>query len=325
VDVRGEGDEAKATWEMVSKELMVMASESSDKFADAIIQLERFGLLKYILPEVAKMTEYEHSPETHPEGLYVRRIIREMRLGPLEPFDPNNPEHRDGTKYVITKEDGNPIADQSNPMSDVFDHTMAALKTSKIKDPVINLAILLHDVGKPISRDYKNGRVNYFLHAKKGADLVKEIGMRVFKGVKKQKKMVEAFIFAIQNHMKGHDPKLSNAKIAQLMKDENWEVLLHVMYADNAARGELFKKDEWKEFLKKVEQIQKTYKNKEKFRALRKVVNGDLVKKLKGINPGPDVGKVIQATMDWILNNRVDISTPIGLNKMKKFMKDFEL
>lgn len=65
----------KVSWERISKELMKMAAQSGDKFANALIILEQVGLLEHILPEITKMHGFKHTPETHPEGLYVRRIL----------------------------------------------------------------------------------------------------------------------------------------------------------------------------------------------------------------------------------------------------------
>ena len=38
-----------------------------------------------------------------------------------------------------------------HPEGNVFQHTIAALRSSNVADPILNLSILLHDVGKIVS------------------------------------------------------------------------------------------------------------------------------------------------------------------------------
>ena len=42
----------------------------------------------------------------------------------------------------------------THPEGGVFKHTMAALRASESRDPITNLGILFHDVGKPVTRGY---------------------------------------------------------------------------------------------------------------------------------------------------------------------------
>jgi tRNA nucleotidyltransferase (CCA-adding enzyme) len=67
---------AKVSPERITKELRSMAKSGGKQFARAIEIMDKVGLLKYILPEIAKMKELPHSPEHHPEGVYVRKILK---------------------------------------------------------------------------------------------------------------------------------------------------------------------------------------------------------------------------------------------------------
>jgi tRNA nucleotidyltransferase (CCA-adding enzyme) len=62
--------------ERITKELLKMAEQSGSKFADAILQLDKVGLLQYILPEIYKMKEFEHDVYSHPESFVVRKILK---------------------------------------------------------------------------------------------------------------------------------------------------------------------------------------------------------------------------------------------------------
>ena len=61
--------------ERVRDELIKMASQSGDKFANAILLLDEIGILKIILPEIVKLKDFKHNIEHHPEGAYVRKIL----------------------------------------------------------------------------------------------------------------------------------------------------------------------------------------------------------------------------------------------------------
>jgi tRNA nucleotidyltransferase/poly(A) polymerase len=89
---------SKVAPERITKELRKIAKAGGKQLADAIVLMDKVGILQYILPEIAKMKELEHSPEHHPEG-------------------------------------------------NVFQHTLEALRTSDIKDDVVNVALLFHDLG----------------------------------------------------------------------------------------------------------------------------------------------------------------------------------
>jgi len=248
--------------ERIMKEIFKMAQQTGGKFANAILKLKETDLLKHIFPEVAKMDEFEHSQETHPEG-------------------------------------------------NAFDHTIAALKSNKLKNPILNLSILLHDVGKITTRTYENGKVRYLHHAKSSADLIDKIADRM----KLDNKVRKSLVFSALNHMKMHDfLKMSNNKIYKMMIDDNWNILFSVALADGKARGKIFNEREWQKIVEKIEYLSKKFKDKKGRDAIAGVVNGKLVMKLLKMEPGPKVGEVIRNTVDWILDQNVDIRDTKKIN-----------
>jgi len=54
--------------ERIMKEIMKMAEQSGEKFAEALVLLKETGLLKHIFPELDVMDQFEHGTEHHPEG-----------------------------------------------------------------------------------------------------------------------------------------------------------------------------------------------------------------------------------------------------------------
>lgn len=185
----------------------------------------------------------------------------------------------------------------------VYSHVMAALKKSDTADPIKNLAILLHDVGKGVTLTHEKGLPRYLRHAGKSVELVNNIADRL----KMSNKEREALIFAVGNHMKFHKIlDMKPSKIAKLVSDENWDVLVAVGKADEYARGYMFAHAG--EFEKIVD---KAVKVKEKFGAKTvnkqvKLVDGKEVMDLTGASPSPKIGKVITQVTAWILDNDIE-------------------
>lgn len=61
-------DLSKVAPERIRQELVKMASQTGDKFADAIQILDEVGILEIILPEITKLKEFKENPKHHPEA-----------------------------------------------------------------------------------------------------------------------------------------------------------------------------------------------------------------------------------------------------------------
>ena len=185
----------------------------------------------------------------------------------------------------------------------VYAHVLAAVRKSNTVDPIKNLAILLHDVGKGVTASTKEGLPRYLGHARASVELVNSLADRL----KMSNKDKNSLIFAVGNHMKFHkllDMKAS--KIAKLVNDEDWDVLVAVGRADEYARGEVFKH---KGDFEKI--IDKAIKIKNKYGMIRvnqdlKIVDGNRVMSLTGLSPGPKIGAIIRKVTEIILDKDID-------------------
>lgn len=74
-----------------------------------------------------------------------------------EPFDPFNPDHQDSTKYKIIP-------------GDVWTHTLLSVKAARemTDDIVVLFAVLLHDLGKPLTTNFEDGRIRSRGHEEGG-------------------------------------------------------------------------------------------------------------------------------------------------------------
>jgi hypothetical protein len=231
-----------------------------------------------------------------------------MKLGPEEKYDPKNQEHNDPSKYII-------INKQS-----VYDHVLSALRSSELSDPILNLSILFHDVGKILTQTKTSeGRIKYLGHAQKGSELIDDISNRLKLDIKTK----NAMKFSALNHMKIHNLlDLSDNKLIRMMDDPNWGYLLAVGHMDSKARGQLFSQSEWDKIQNKIDTLTKQYANMGNDSALvniRKVVNGNFIMDLKKIRPSKQLGDYIEKTINWIVDNKININ---DINKIKQYIME---
>jgi tRNA nucleotidyltransferase (CCA-adding enzyme) len=250
----------KLSPERIKEELLKSASQSGDKFAKYIVVLDKYGILKHILPELKdlqyKPEDQVHHPETKGRG------------------------------------------------GSVFAHTIEALKTSNVTDSLVNLSILLHDIGKSVTySDTVPGKTHtYYGHEKEGVSLVQEIAKRLRMSNKER----DMLMFTVANHMKFHKLKeMKPSSIFKLVNDDNWEALVAVARADEFSRGEKFmSKKDFEGCLKAAIDIKERWGKKELDKRM-KLVSGDHVMQLLGIGPSKKVGEVIKKTTEFILDNNI--------------------
>ena len=191
-----------------------------------------------------------------------------------------------------------------HPEGNVWDHTIAALRQSNTADPIKNLAILLHDIGKGVTLSHEAGLPRYMNHAKKGVELVNDIANRL----KMSNKEKEALIFAVGNHMRFLDIlKMKPSKVAKLVTDDNWDVLLAVATADWFSRGLVARVGRPGEYDKIVDHaidVKKKHGTQAIGNRMR-LVDGHRVMELTGLKPGPKVGEIIKKTTEFILDNDI--------------------
>lgn len=205
----------------------------------------------------------------------------------------------------ITKLKGMEHQPQFHPEApDVWGHIMKALEVSKVKDPLTNIAILLHDVGKGITATMgKKGYIIYYKHAEKGIELVNTIADRL----KLSNDERNTLIYAIGNHMKFfHILKMKPSKVAKLVHDGDFDVLVAVATADEFCRGPLLSMppEEFEKLIATAIELKDKYGINGVQKTL-KLVDGDHVMSITGLKPGKQVGDIIRQTTEWIIDNGI--------------------
>lgn len=104
-----------------------------------------------------------------------------------------------------------------HPEGDVFEHTMLMLHHMAYPDPLLGWSVLLHDVGKPLTRSVElSGRIRFFNHEVKGAEMVREIlGKMAF-----PEEEINAVVHAVKNHMRfAYVTEMRRSKVEAIIND----------------------------------------------------------------------------------------------------------
>ena len=206
---------------------------------------------------------------------------------------------------------------EHHPEGDVSQHVLAALRASKVKGkPITTLAILFHDIGKPgtyaltPTAKYPDGKHTFYGHDRFGVDVFRKIANRLkFSNDEKN-----AIAWVIDNHMKPYKShEMKPSKLLALKNNEYWPELQEVLYADIHSRGT---EGEFAKGPEDYDNIMKDFETRtaglgdaeEVKNKLKGMVDGRLVMKLTGAT-GAEIGRIKNATTEWILNDRPD-ATP---------------
>lgn len=194
--------------------------------------------------------------------------------------------------------------DEHHPEApDVFGHVIKALEVNKVKDPLVNLAILFHDLGKIVTFSEKeNGIPTYYGHAEESMKMVDDIATRL----KMSNQERDTLVYAVGNHMRFHEIlSMKPSKIATLVNNDDWDCLVAVARADNFSRGENFiYHDDFEKIVDTAIEIKDKWGSKTAEKVM-KVVDGNHVMELTGLKQGKQVGDIIKKATEWVIDNSI--------------------
>lgn len=182
---------------------------------------------------------------------------------------------------------------------DIGEHSLQSLKFCPSSDPLVRLATLLHDIGKPdtvaVSAD-KN--VTFYNHDLVGGKLILQIAKRF----NLSKKQTDKLYMLVRWHMFTLDEKQTDSAIRRFIKNvgvENIEDMLAVRVADRLGGGTVnavsWRMEKFKERIKQV--------LKKPFSVADLKINGNDVMKELNIKPGPKVGKILEKLFQEVLED----------------------
>jgi tRNA nucleotidyltransferase/poly(A) polymerase len=214
---------------------------------------------------------------------------------------------------------------ESHPEGGVFAHTIQAIRKSPSKNPITNMAILFHDIGKPASQsfDIDTHNVKYHGHDKVGS----EVFDKVVKRLKFTNDQRDAILFAIENHMLAHHmTDMKKSRILDIRQSPHWETLKDTTYADDAARGDRFDANAYADKMNKVEDIASKFGEKQAFeKRMSGYVDGRMIMNILPKIKGTDIGVIKNAVREWIISKDFNVQPEEVTEYIKELGKSLNL
>lgn len=194
----------------------------------------------------------------------------------------------------------------------VYDHVIKCLEISNA-DYISKLSIMFHDVGKGVTFSEENGKPHFYGHAKAGVKLAKYRCKRL--GFSKAHS--DAIEYAVANHMKWNKiPEMKPSKIARMVSNPNFDILVEVTRVDEFSRGETFKhKGKFAEELKRAIEIKKEWENRI-INVSMSLVSGNRIMEITGLGSGPYIGAIKKKVEEIIIDNNIDVKDQDPIDKL---------
>ncbi len=206
-------------------------------------------------------------------------------------------------KYVIPElEEGIGCAQNQAHSFDVFEHLMRALQHAADKDwsLEVRLAALLHDVGKPATRQWSDEKGDWTFY---GHDVVSaKMAKKILTELKFPKDTIEKVTMFVRSHMFFSDPDVVTLSavrrlIARVGK-ENIDDLVNLRVCDRIGTGR--PKEHPFRLRKYLSMIDEALRDPVSFGMLK--INGSRLMEL-GEKPSPRIGWVLHALLEEVLDD----------------------
>lgn len=198
---------------------------------------------------------------------------------------------------------------------DVFTHNLLSLKYTPASDPVVRLAALIHDIGKPrVRSEDEEGLVIFYNHEIAGARLAREIASRL----RFSKKEIEKIQTLVRWHMFTVDEKITDAAVRRFIRRigvENVSDMMDLRVGDRLGGGTQTA-ESWrlKLFKKRLDEQMAP----EPFSIKDLVINGkDVMNELK-IKPSRRVGEILQKVFEEVDENLEKNNRDFLLKRIKE-------
>lgn len=199
--------------------------------------------------------------------------------------------------------------------TDVWTHSLDALATCPSKDPVVRLATLIHDIGKPDTYEKKDQEISFYNHEVLGARIASKIAKRL----RLSKKDVQRIFILVRYHMFYYQTDHSDASIRRFIKKvslENIDDILDLREGDRLGSGA--KKTSWRleEFKKRIiEQLNQPMDLSDL------AINGQVIMDEFQLKPGPLIGQILNQLLEEVMENPALNTKPSLIEETQKIIK----
>lgn len=189
----------------------------------------------------------------------------------------------------------------------VWEHTLACLDAAPSDDPILRIAVLLHDIAKPKTRAFsdKTQDFTFYHHEVEGAKMA-DAWLREYKFSRQERECITALI---RHHLICYEPSWSDAAVRRFIRRVG-EALIPRLFAlaraDAIGKGEPEKGDPM-DVLRSLDElggrIEQQLAAGSAFGTKDLAINGKDVMNVLGIRPGRVIGTVLEALLEQVLDD----------------------
>ena len=223
-----------------------------------------------------------------------------------------------GLLYQIFPEFEDAFAtDQKSPERhhkyDVGTHLIESLRNTPSKDPIVRLATLLHDIGKPKTfAKTPEGVTTFYNHEIVGTTIVKDIAERL----RFSKRDIGRLIRFVRWHQFSVDEHQTDSAIRRIIKNigrENLQDMLDLRTGDRLGGGA--RETSWRLelFKKRLDEVQQ-----QPFLVTDLKINGKDVMETLKITPGPKVGEILNGLFNDVVEGKIKNEREELLSQLQK-------
>jgi len=184
---------------------------------------------------------------------------------------------------------------------DVWNHSLLVLQNAGLGDPVLSLAALLHDVGKPPTRTIDaDGNIRFFGHEAVGASMARELLRRL----KFPQKEVDEVALLVRNHMRlGSSPEFTPSAARRLIRDLDGDLerLLQLVEADANGLKAGVKVMNLDPIRQRISEVGQATPRK----TLESPLSGEEIMAIANVAPGPEVGRLKNLLTEMVLEGEL--------------------
>jgi poly(A) polymerase len=208
---------------------------------------------------------------------------------------------------------------------DVYEHTLTALDRAIVlegerglaPDLILRLAVLLHDIGKPATREIEpGGGVTFHHHDVLGARLA----TKRLKALRFDKVTIEAVAALIRLHLRffGYaEGAWTDSAVRRYVRDAGEQLeRLHILSRADVTTRNQRKADRLSHAYDDLEARIAALAEDEELGRLRPDLDGEAIMRILGLKPGPAVGEAYR----FLMEARLD-SGPLGAEEAERLLR----
>ena len=190
--------------------------------------------------------------------------------------------------------------DPDHHHKDIYEHTLVVTDTVS-SDLALRLAALFHDIAKPRTKGIDGDKVHFRHHEIVGGKMTKKI----MEKLRYDKTLIKKVVRLVELHLRPHTFKMgwTDSAVRRYIVDAADEIqeLNELVRADVTTKN-IRKKEEIHEYLDNLQERIVEVSEKEEISKMRPPISGDEVMRELGIDPGPLVGKIMEALYEQRIN-----------------------